>query len=133
MERPESKANISRRLFIAGTGAAVAGVAVAACGDDDKTEGTTAATTGGSADGAGTTATTAAKGGAKKGGTLKVGIMANADDILDGQYIVAKADQLRLLMSFEPLVHYDANWDISYEHGLAEGVEAVATITTSSR
>lgn len=35
MESPESKANISRRLFLAGTGAAVAGVAVAACGDDD--------------------------------------------------------------------------------------------------
>ena len=39
---------------------------------------------------------------------------------------MAKADQLRLLLSFEPLLHYDADWNISFEHGIAESVEAVA-------
>ncbi len=127
MESPESKANISRRLFLAGTGAAVAGVAVAACGDDDKESTGTTAPTGSTTPGTGSSpATTAAGGDIKKGGTLKIGMVASTNDILDGQYIVAKADQLRLLLTFEPLVHYDADWNISYEHGLAESVEAVA-------
>jgi peptide/nickel transport system substrate-binding protein len=128
MESPESKANISRRLFLAGTGAAVAGVAVAACGDDDKKSTSTTAAPGSTTPGTGTAAaTTAAEGGPKKGGTLKIGIVGSTNDILDGQYIVAKADQLRMLLSFEPLVHYDADWNISYEHGLAEKVEAVTS------
>ena len=134
MERPDIKAPVSRRLFLAGTGATVA---LAACGSDDKkTETTTAPTTGGSTGDtsapettAGSAPETTAGGSApadvKTGGTLKVGIVGSTNDILDGQYIVAKADQLRMLLSFEPLVHYDAEWNVAYEHGLAASVEAV--------
>ena len=139
MERPDFTAPVSRRLFLAGTGAAVA---LAACGSDDKatadtkapadtsggtdtTAGSTETTAGSTETTAGSTETTAAAGDVKTGGTLKIGLVGSTNDILDGQYIVAKADQLRMLLSFEPLVHYDADWNVAYEHGLAESVEAV--------
>lgn len=134
MERPDFNAPVSRRLFLAGTGATVA---LAACGSDDEkdTTGTTGETAAPSTDGAtetttgGETPDTTTGGEApadvKTGGTLKIGMVASTNDILDGQYIVAKADQLRMLLSFEPLVHYDAEWNVAYEHGLAAGVEAV--------
>ena len=139
MERPDFTAPVSRRLFLAGTGAAVA---LAACGSDDKatadtkapadtsggtdtTAGSTETAAGTTETTAGSTETTAAAGDVKTGGTLKIGLVGSTNDILDGQYIVAKADQLRMLLSFEPLVHYDADWNVAYEHGLAESVEAV--------
>ncbi len=131
MEHPDFKAPVSRRLLLAGTGATVA---LAACGSDDKkdTAGTAPPTTGGSTgdttppDTGGTTeTTTASPDGVKSGGTLKIGIVGSTNDILDGQYIVTKADQLRMLLSFEPLVHYDAEWNVAFEHGLAASVEAV--------
>ena len=134
MEHPDFKAPVSRRLLLAGTGATVA---LAACGSDDKkdtadTADTAPPTTGGSTgdttppDTGGTTeTTTASPDGVKSGGTLRIGIVGSTNDILDGQYIVAKADQLRMLLSFEPLVHYDAEWNVAFEHGLAASVEAV--------
>lgn len=126
MESPQTNANISRRLFLAGTGAAVAGAAVAACSDDDdKTSDTTSGGTTGETTEE-TTATTAAGGDVKTGGTLRIGIVGSTNDIIDGQFIVTKADQARLILGWEALVHYDDDFALSYEHGLAESIEAVA-------
>jgi peptide/nickel transport system substrate-binding protein len=60
------------------------------------------------------------------GGTLRVGIVGSTNDLIDGQYIVTKADQARLIAGWETLVGYDADFNLSYEHGLAEEIEAVA-------
>jgi peptide/nickel transport system substrate-binding protein len=60
------------------------------------------------------------------GGTLRVGLVGSTNDIIDGQYIVAKADQARLVAGWETLVGYDEEFNLSYEHALAEEIEAVA-------
>jgi peptide/nickel transport system substrate-binding protein len=60
------------------------------------------------------------------GGTLRVGLVGSTNDIIDGQYIVAKADQARLVAGWETLVGYDEDFNLSYEHALAEEIEAVA-------
>ena len=131
---PQGSRHISRRTLIAGAGAAIgAGVVIAACGDDDggdsATPGTGAATTTPTSSGdttATTTADTGAGGDVKKGGTLRLGIVGSTNDIIDGQYIVTKADQARLVLGWEPLVAYDADFNLSYEHALAKDIEAVA-------
>jgi len=63
----------------------------------------------------------------KRGGTLKVGVIGDGRDILDGQHAATKADQVRLMLQFEPLAHYDTAGNISYEHGLAETIEMADT------
>lgn len=135
----------SRRQFIIG-GAAAAAFGLSACGgDDDDAEspvttgsnapattagGDAPATTAGgdapATTAGGTPATTAAAGDAKTGGTLRVGVVGSTNDLIDGQYIVAKPDQARLVLGWEPLVNYDADFNISYEHALAEEVEVKA-------
>ena len=60
------------------------------------------------------------------GGTLRVGVVGSTNDLIDGQYIVAKPDQARLVAGWETLVNYDADFNISYEHGLAEEIETEA-------
>lgn len=129
----EESKKLSRRQVVVGGTAAAAMVGLAACGGDDSSTATTAApspeTTG--APSPETTAapapeTTGAPSEGKKGGTLRLGIVGGTNDILDGQYIVAKPDQARLVMGFEPILCYDENFNISYEHALAENVEVVA-------
>ena len=127
-----SKRPITRRQMVVGGTAVAALAGLAACGSDDETSSpeTTAAggtdtTAGGGTDTtAGGTDTTAGEG--KTGGTLRVAVVGSTNDIIDGQFIVAKPDQIRLVLGWEPLVNYDENFDISYEHTLAENVEAVA-------
>src|SRR3954470_22311359 len=132
---------MSRRQLLIG-GAAIVGLA--ACGSDDKsTSGTTAPTTGGTTGGTtaptsggstassavetgSTTATTGAGGTPKTGGTLRLGVVGGTNDIIDGQYIVAKPDQARMVAGWETLVTYDENFKISFDEGLAEEVEAKA-------
>ena len=129
-----------RQLIIGGAATAF----LAACGSSDDSAdsatatnapGTTAggaspATTAGGAapatTAAATAATTAPAGDAKTGGTLRVGMVGSTNDLIDGQYIVAKPDQARLVLGWEPLVNYDADFNISYEHSLAEEVEVQA-------
>jgi len=48
------------------------------------------------------------------------------NDIIDGQYIVAKPDQARMVAGWETLVTYDENFKISFDEGLAEEVEPKA-------
>ena len=131
MESSGQKSPISRRTLIAGAGAtAAAAVVVAACGDDDDND----STSGGTEPPGGTDAPDATTGdttgGApsdvKTGGTLRVGMVGSTNDIIDGQYIVTKTDQCRLVLGWEPLVHYDADFQLSYEHALATGIDAEA-------
>ena len=53
-------------------------------------------------------------------------MVGSTNDLIDGQYIVAKPDQARLVAGWETLVNYDADFNISYDHGLAEEVETKA-------
>ena len=131
---------LSRRSLIVGGAVAAAGVTLAACGGDDEGDSSAPATTaggetpattaagGGTATTAGgeTPATTAPAGEGKRGGTLRIGMVGSTNDIVDGQAIVAKPDQARLIMGWEALVNYDADFNIVYEHALAEEVEAKA-------
>ena len=129
---------VTRRQLVVGGTAAAAVVGLAACGSDSK--GSTAPTTAGgggtettAAGGGGTTETTAGGGTettaaaeGKKGGTLRVAVVGSTNDIIDGQHIVAKPDQARLVLGWEPLVSYDENFDISYDNALAENIDVVA-------
>jgi peptide/nickel transport system substrate-binding protein len=60
---------------------------------------------------------------AKKGGKLRVGVVGSTNDIIDGQKIVAKADQARLVAGFETLLAFDENFKATNTYGLAQSVE----------
>jgi peptide/nickel transport system substrate-binding protein len=60
------------------------------------------------------------------GGTLRVGIIGSTNDIVDGQYITAKPDIARLVMGWESLATYDDEFNVTFDQGLAEGVESKA-------
>ncbi len=119
-----------RRQVILGAGAATV---LAACGSDGgSSTGTTAApTTVGGSDtttatpGTDAVTTTVASGG-KQGGTLRVGVVGSTNDLIDGQYIVARADQARMVTGWEPIANYDDDFNIAFNHGLAESIEAKA-------
>ena len=132
--------SVGRRQFIIGAGATAA---LAACGGDDSasnpttapsatgggTEPTTApgATTGATATtGPAVTPTTQPAGGIKPGGTLRVGVVGSTNDLMDGQYIVSRADQARLISGWEPIANYDNDFNIAYDNSLAEEIEAKA-------
>jgi peptide/nickel transport system substrate-binding protein len=119
--------SMSRRQLILGAGAAMI-VGAAACGGDDDDDDTGAGpgtTTGGTQTGTAAPGTGAA-GTPTAGGTLRVGIVGSTNDIIDGQFIVTKTDQARLVAGWETLVNYDADFNISYEHSLAEEIETKA-------
>ncbi|MGI9054068.1 MAG: ABC transporter substrate-binding protein [Ilumatobacteraceae bacterium] len=132
---------VSRRQLIFGAGAAVVAGGLAACGGGDDeaspttggaapdTTGGSTATTGSSATSAPGTAPGTTAGGTPAGtpgGTLRVGLVGSTNDIIDGQYIVAKADQARCVTGWDPVLNYDTDFNISYEHSLAEEVETKA-------
>ncbi len=122
-----------RRQVILGAGAATL---LAACGSDSDSTGAPDTTAGGSDTTAGgdttvpstgtdaSTTSVAATG--KQGGTLRVGVVGSTNDIIDGQYIVARADQARMVTGWEPIANYDDDFNIAYNHGLAESIEAKA-------
>lgn len=125
-----------RRRFLLGAGAVAF---VAACGgDDDASPGTAAPGTEPPADTSGSastsapgatpapTPTTQPAGGVPTGGTLRVGVVGSTNDLMDGQYIVARADQARLISGWEPIANYDDDFNIAYNHSLAEEIEVVA-------
>ncbi|HEY5662976.1 MAG TPA: ABC transporter substrate-binding protein [Ilumatobacter sp.] len=132
-----------RQLIIGAAGAAGAAGLLAACGgdDDSATDGTSAPqpTSAATEPPAGTaapgapattapavTATTVPAGGIKRGGTLRVGVVGSTNDLMDAQYIVARADQARLITGWEPISNYDDNFNIAYNNSLAEEIEAIA-------
>jgi peptide/nickel transport system substrate-binding protein len=106
LELMHVRGQITRRQLLVGIGMLAAGVSIAsvlaACG--------TSTTPGG-------TSTTP-----KKGGNFRLGVTGGgAKDIIDGQNIVTKPDQARLVAGFETLLVYDENYDLTTD-GLAETV-----------
>src|SRR5215213_7054069 len=116
-------ARFGRRQLIMGAGAAAI---LAACGgDDDKastatnappaSDAATGDTSAPPATSGDTTATAAPSpdttgapaGDGKPGGTLRVGVVGSTNDIIDGQYIVARADQARTVAGWESIANYD--------------------------
>jgi peptide/nickel transport system substrate-binding protein len=69
----------------------------------------------------------------KKGGNLRVGVPGNGvKDIIDGQNILTKADQARLMAGFETLLTFDRTYKLAND-GLAESVEASGKLAYTIR
>src|SRR5579864_3324430 len=100
---------ISRRQLVRGAaGLAVAGGLAAACGTSSST---------GTSPAPGVSA-----GGPKRGGNFRLGVTGGgAKDIMDGQNIITKPDQARLITAFETLLLFDENYQLT-TNGLAESV-----------
>ena len=97
--------SLSRRELLMGAGAVVLGGSLAACGSSSSSS----SSTGG------------ASGTPKKGGNFRLAVTGGgAKDIMDGQTIITKPDQARLMTAFETLVVYDTNY-VLHPH-LAEEV-----------
>src|SRR5262245_31501149 len=105
-------ADISRRQLVTGAaGLAVVGSLAAACGG-----GSTPSGGGGGGGGGG--------GKPKRGGNFRLGVTGGGSkDIMDGQNIITKPDQARLITAFETLLLFDDNYQLT-TNGLAESVTA---------
>jgi len=101
----------SRRGLVMGAGGVVAASTLVACGN-----GSAPAPSGGD--------TSAAAGTPKKGGNFRLGVTGGGSkDMMDGQNIVTKPDQARLVTAFETLLEFDDEYKLQTT-GLAESVEA---------
>jgi peptide/nickel transport system substrate-binding protein len=100
--------DVSRRqLFAGAAGLAVVGGLAAACGNSSP------ATTPGSG-------SSGAPGKPKRGGNFRLGVTGGGSkDIMDGQNIITKPDQARLMTAFETLLLFDDNYRLT-TNGLAE-------------
>src|SRR6267378_6462981 len=97
---------ITRREALIGAGVLAGGIALsgvlAACGTSPSPGGTSTTP--------------------KRGGTFRLGVTGGgAKDIIDGQNIVTKPDQARLVAGFETLLVYDESYNLTTD-GLAESV-----------
>jgi peptide/nickel transport system substrate-binding protein len=102
---------LSRRNLLMGAGGVVMASTLAACGG-----GSAPAPAGGS--------DTASAGTPKKGGDFKLGVTGGGSkDMMDGQNIVTKPDQARLVSAFETLLEFDDDYQLQTT-GLAESVSA---------
>jgi peptide/nickel transport system substrate-binding protein len=101
--------DISRRQLVRGAaGLAVVGGLAAACG-------------GGSSPGV-SSSPSGAGGSPKRGGNFRLGVTGGGSkDIMDGQNIITKPDQARLMTAFETLLLFDENYQLT-TNGLAESV-----------
>ncbi len=98
---------ISRRQLLMGTAGAGALAALAACGS-----------------GSPSSSSSSSAGTPKPGGDFRLGVTGGGSkDIMDGQNIVTKPDQARLLTAFETLLVFDENYQLQTD-GLAESVTA---------
>jgi peptide/nickel transport system substrate-binding protein len=113
-ERRDHTFHLTRRDALLGAGAAIVAGGLAACGSSGSSSSSTPAASGGSS---------GAASGPKKGGNLKLGVGGNGSkDIIDGQSIVVKSDQARLMAGWETLLVYDRDYKLTTD-GLAESVE----------
>jgi peptide/nickel transport system substrate-binding protein len=81
----------------------------------------------------GTSTTTTTTTGPKRGGNFRLGVTGGgAKDIIDGQNIVTKPDQARLVAGFETLLVYDESYNLTTD-GLAESVTQDAPDTWTVR
>src|SRR6202011_4544547 len=97
------RGEITRRQLLVGMGMLAAGVSMAsvlaACGTTSTPSGTSSTP--------------------KKGGNFRLGVTGGgAKDMMDGQNIITKPDQARLVTAFETLLVYDADYKLSTD-GLA--------------
>ena len=133
-----------RQLILGSSAAAVVAAALAACGSSTKkatpategattTQGATATTAGATATTGAATATTAAPattaatgGTPKAGGILRVGQKGGAKDLIDGQHIVAKADIMRQVTGWEPLMSFSPEFVPEFANGLAKDLKVNA-------
>ena len=101
-------ADLSRRqLFAGAAGVALTG-SLAACGSSGSSSPPSSSTQ--------------AAGTAKRGGNFRLGVTGGgAKDIMDGQNIITKPDQARLVSAFETLLLFDENYQLT-TNGLAESV-----------
>jgi peptide/nickel transport system substrate-binding protein len=102
--------DVSRRQLLAGAaGLAAVGGLAAACGSGSSSSSTSSSSTG-------------AAGTPKRGGNFRLGVTGGgAKDIMDGQYIINKPDQARLMTAFETLLLFNENYQLTND-GLAESV-----------
>src|SRR5258708_14837211 len=100
-------ADVTRRQLFAGTaGLAVVGGLAAACGSSSS-PGTSSMSVGGKPN---------------RGGNFRRGVTGGGSkDIMDGQNIITKPDQARLVSAFETLLLFDENYQLT-SNGLAESV-----------
>jgi peptide/nickel transport system substrate-binding protein len=107
---------VSRRQFFVGAGGAAALAALSACGSGNGDSNSTSATDTGAGSGGGS------NGKPKRGGNFRLGVTGGgAKDIFDGQNIITKPDQARLVSAFETLLTFDENYQLTND-GLAESV-----------
>ena len=100
-------ADISRRQLIAGTAGLAALGGLAACGSSGSSA---------------STSPTQPAGTPKRGGNFRLGVTGGGSkDIMDGQNIITKPDQARLVTAFETLLLFDDNYQLTND-GLAESV-----------
>jgi peptide/nickel transport system substrate-binding protein len=98
--------DLSRRQFLIGTGTTAVLAGLAACGGDPSTS------------------DESATGPPKPGGDFRLGVTGGGTkDIMDGQNIITKPDQARLVTAFETLLTFDREYQLEQD-GLAESVEA---------
>jgi peptide/nickel transport system substrate-binding protein len=108
---------LTRREALIGAGVLAGGIALsgvlAACGATSTSPGTSTTP--------------------KRGGNFRLGVTGGgAKDIIDGQNIVTKPDQARLVAGFETLLVYDENYNLTTD-GLAESVTQDAPDTWTIR
>src|SRR5215472_4384536 len=101
--------DISRRQLVRGAaGLAVVGGLAAACGTSSSP--------------ATSSIPSGAAGSPKRGGNFRLGVTGGGSkDIMDGQNIITKPDQARLMTAFETLLLFDENYQLT-TNGLAESV-----------
>src|SRR4051794_26182818 len=98
--------SVTRRRLLTGTGGAVLLSGLAACG--------------GGNDDTSSSSSSESQGTPKRGGNFRLGVTGGGSkDIIDGQNIVTKPDQARLVAGFETLVTYDKDYKLQQD-GLAE-------------
>src|SRR4051812_40011327 len=101
-------AGLSRRRLLAGAGGAVLLSSLAACGGGDSSTDTNSEPTGKP----------------KRGGDFRLGVTGGGTkDIFDGQNIITKPDQARLVSAFETLLLFDDDYQLTTD-GLATEVSA---------
>ena len=99
----------SRRQLLVGAGGVALAGALAACGGT----------------GSSTTTSTSATGAPKRGGDFRLAVTGGGSkDLMDGQNIITKPDQARLVTAFETLLVYDENYQLT--DGLAQHVTQTA-------
>jgi peptide/nickel transport system substrate-binding protein len=100
---------ISRRQFVIGAAGLAAAGSLAACGGSDSPSSSGATTETGKP---------------QRGGNFRLGVTGGgAKDIFDGQNIITKPDQARLVSAFETLLTFDDQYQLTND-GLAENVTA---------